>query len=118
MTAADPDWKPVDVAAAFTGLRFLPWWLGVATNSAAPKLEIGREAIRYRVLRKSEKPFQDIVLLEVRTMPGTVNLCFDFHDSVFTFAANVRTLDEATRALRLLGGRIPLGERAQALLIG
>ena len=31
------EWTVVRVAAAFSGLRFLPWWLGTASNSAHHK---------------------------------------------------------------------------------
>ncbi len=111
-------WTKIAVAAAFTGVRFLPWWLAIATNDAAPKLEIGPGAIRYRVLRTRERKFDEIASVEFRTLPGTVNICFAFKDRALTFTANVRTLEEASRALKLLQGQVPFGERARNCAIG
>jgi len=110
------EWTAIRVAAAFSGLRFLPWWLGTASNSANPVLEIGPRGIRYRVLRLRQVGFEDIEEVDLRTAWRTVNLCFGFRDRMATFAANVRHGDEAIRALALLQGRVPFSDRARRLL--
>jgi hypothetical protein len=109
-------WVSIKVAAAFGGLRFLPWWLATGTNSANPALEIGPRGIRYRLLRQHEAEFDRIEQVDVRTAWRTVNLCFLFRDATGTFSANVRHAEEAARALRLLRGRAPLTGRAQRIL--
>lgn len=111
-------WEPIKVAAAFTGLRFLPWWWGVASNNAGPSLEIGPDSIRYEVIAHNERPFEAIERVDVRTAWRTVNLCFRFRGALSTFSANVRTIDEATRALRLLPDGIPLSNRARQIRSG
>lgn len=118
MTAPPETWEPIKVAAAFTGLRFLPWWWGVASNNASPSLEIGPDGIRYMVIARGEQPFDAIEQVDVRTAWRTVNLCFRFHGGLTTFSANVRTLEGATLALRLLPDRVPLGDRARELRSG
>lgn len=119
MRAPDGEtWQPVTVAAAFTGLRFLPWWLGIASNNANPRLEMGERGIRYRVIASSEQAFPAIEQVDVRTAWRTVNLCFRFKGAIRTFSANVRTPEEATRALAMLPDSVPLSERARALRTG
>lgn len=112
------DWTAIKVAAAFGGLRFLPWWWGVSSNNANPSLEIGPGRIRYRVIAKRERLLSEIESVDVRTAWRTVNLCFRFREGLSTFSANVRQIDEAARALRLLQGKVPLGERAQRIALG
>ena len=107
------EWAAIPVAAAFSGLRFLPWWLGTASNSANPVLEIGPDRIRYRVLRLREVGFDRIEEVDLRTAWRTVNLCFRFCAATATFSANVRHLDEAARALALIEGRVPFSRRAR-----
>lgn len=109
----DGTWTPITVAAAFTGLRFLPWWLGVASNNANPSLEIGAHGIRYKVIARAERTFDQIEQVDFRTAWRTVNLCFRFRGGLTTFSANVRKLDEAVRALSLLPDRVPLSDRAR-----
>jgi len=110
--------SPIKVAAAFTGLRFLPWWWGISSNNANPMLEIGGDGIRYKVIARNERRFDEIEQVDVKTAWRTVNLCFRFKGAVTTFSANVRELDEAARALKLLPEHVPLGERARELRPG
>lgn len=109
---------PIQVAAAFSGLTFLPWWLGFASNNANPLLEIGPAGLRYRVLGTAERGFEAIERVDVRTAWRTVNLCFRFKASAVTFSANVRTREEATRGLRLLPDSVPLTDRARRVRDG
>lgn len=111
-------WTPVSVAAAFTGLRFLPWWLGIASNNANPSLEIGPQGIRYRVIARSERAFDNIEQVDVKTAWRTVNLCFRFKGAMTTFSANVQTIEEAIRTLRLLPDQVPLTDRASQIRNG
>jgi len=108
-------WTPITVAAAFTGLRFLPWWWGISSNNANPMLEIGGDGIRYKVIARNERRFDEIEQGDVRTAWRTVNLCFRFKGAMTTFSANVRTIEEASRALRLLPDHVPLTDRARQL---
>lgn len=116
--AGDGEWTRIRVAAAFGGLKFLPWWWGTSTNNANPSLEIGPDGIRYRVIVKRERHFSEIESVDVRTAWRTVNLYFRFREGPGTFSANVREQAEAGRALRLLQGKVRLGERARKILLG
>ena len=109
-------WVPIEVVAAFGGLRFLPWWWGTSSNNANPLLEIGSEGIRYRALVLHQVEYARIERVDVRTAWRTVNLCFRFQGAIGTFSANVRYIEEAVRALQLLDGRTPLSGRAQQIL--
>lgn len=104
----------VPVLATFTGVRGLPWWYGVALNNATPLLLIETNGIRYRVIRHQRRTFEEIACVDVRQAPGTVNLDFTFHGSMFTFAANVGTVQLAARVIALLPSSVPLSRRAQA----
>jgi hypothetical protein len=105
----------VPVLATFTGIRGLPWWYGVAMNNATPLLAIEQDGIRYRVVRQQQRSFDEIASVDVRQAPGTVNLDFTFHGSVFTFAANVGTERLAAHVIASLPSDVPLSSRAQAL---
>ena len=111
-------WTTIPVAAAFTGVRFLPWWLGIATNNARPLLAIGPNAVRYRVIVKQERPFSDIETIDVRTAWKTANLCLFFRGSAFTFMANLRTVDACAQALALFPPDLALTERAREVRAG
>lgn len=108
----------IPVLATFTGLRPLSPWIALAVNSLNPHLRIGPAGIDLRVLRRRLAPHEAVESVEVRTAPGTVNLCLTFRDSPFTFAANVGDEATAREALRRLPGFIPLGPKARALLDG
>jgi hypothetical protein len=110
------EWVPIEVAASFSGIRFLPWWYATSHNSANPLLEVGPAGIRYRAIILHEMPFARIEEVDLRTAWRTANLCFRFSQAVRTFSANVRYIEEARRALQLLNGSVPLGARAQAAL--
>ena len=110
--------SPIKVAAAFTGLRFLPWWWAISSNNANPMLEIGGDGIRYKVIARNERRFDEIEQVDVKTAWRTVNLCFRFKGMVTTFSANVRTLEEAARALRLLPDELPFSKSAQQIREG
>ena len=101
-----------------SGLRFLPWWWGISSNNANPSLEIGPQGICYRVIARTERPFDTIEQVDVKTAWRTVNLYFRFKGAMTTFSANVRKLEEARRALKLLPEHVPLGERARELRSG
>lgn len=105
----------IPVRATFTGLRSLPW-VALATNSLHPVLRIEARQLVYRVLRLQQRPFTDILQVDVREAPGTVNLVFEFHATRFTFIANVGSVARAAQALALLPPAVPLSERARALL--
>jgi hypothetical protein len=104
----------IPVLVTFTGLRGLPWWYAIATNNAKPLLVIEADGIRFRVVRQQRRLFSDIACLDVRQGPGTVNLDFAFHGSVFTFAANVGTMALAAHVIALLPADVPLSPRARA----
>jgi hypothetical protein len=94
----------------------LPWWYATSHNSANPVLEIGSSGVRYRAILLHEAPYTAIEEVDLRTAWRTVNLCFRFREALRTFSANVRCIEEAARALRLLNGRVLLSPRAQAAL--
>ena len=115
--AGDGEWTRIKVAAAFGGLSFLPWWWGTSTNNANPLFEIGANGIRYRVIAKRERRFSEIESVDVRTAWRTVSLYFRFREGLGTFSANVREAGEAARALRLLQGKVRLGEKARKIVL-
>jgi hypothetical protein len=104
----------VPVRATFTGVTGLPWWYAVAMNNATPLLVIEPDGIRFRVIRQQRRSFEEIACVDVRQAPGTVNLDFTFHGSIFTFAANVGTVQLAAHVIASLPSGVPLSPRALA----
>lgn len=45
----------------------MPWWFAVASNNANPSLIIFSSGIRYRMIRKNERRFDEIERVELRT---------------------------------------------------
>jgi hypothetical protein len=108
--------KAIPIIAAFTGVRWLPWWVAVASNNAAPSLVILPSGVRYRVIKLRERPFSDIERIDVRTAWATVNIELRFHDEALTLMANVGTEKLARATLELLPKSIALTPRAKAIL--
>ncbi len=105
----------ISVLATFIGVSGLPWWYAVALNNAAPLFVIEPDGIRFRVIRQRHRSFEEIACVDVRQAPGTVNLYFTFHGSMFTFAANVGTVQLAAHVIGSLPPGVPLSSRAQAV---
>ena len=105
----------IPVLVTFTGVRGLPWWYGIAMNNAAPLLVIEPDGIRFRVIRRQRRSFDEIECVDVRQAWRTVNLGFTFRGSIFTFAANVGTVALAEHIIASLASDVPLSSRAQAL---
>lgn len=105
----------VPVLVTYTGLRGLPWWYAIAMNNAKPLLVVESDGICFRVIRRQRRAFSGIACVDVRQGPGTVNLDFTFHGSVFTFAANVGSVALAAHVIALLPPGIPRSLRAQAV---
>ncbi|RIX84726.1 hypothetical protein [Acidovorax cavernicola] len=106
----------IPVMATFTGLRGLPW-IALATNSLNPVLRIESQQLVFRVLRQRQRPFADIREVDVREAYGTFNLIFEFHDTRWTFAANVGTTARGAQVLSLLPQGVPLSARAREVLV-
>ena len=102
------------VAAAFTGVRGMPWWYAVAVNNAAPLLVIYPDAVLCRVIRRKRRPFSAIESIDVNTGPATVNVRLQFRGERLTFSANVRTRDAARAVLMLLPVE-PMTDKARAI---
>lgn len=105
----------VPLVAAFTGVRALPW-LALAHNNLNPMLVIGPAGIAFRVLRRSERSFEAIDAVELRTFGATVVLSFSFRGSVLTFDASVGSEELAVAVLARLDGRVRLAPNAAALI--
>jgi hypothetical protein len=110
--------KVVPVIAAFAGVRGLPWWFALASNNANPSLVIFASGIRYRMIRRHERRFDEIARVEVRTAWKTVNIEMRFHGELMTFAVNVGTNAAAGAALALFPPTIDMSDRAKAMLSG
>lgn len=112
---ADGGWN-VPLAAAFSGLRGVPW-IATTQSNIAPLLVLHEKDFEYRVVRLQRRPYSDIALVDIRTTIGTVNLVLEFNDSARDFSGNTASLENATKALALFeqkGCRLTV--RAQALV--
>lgn len=110
--------KTIPVMAAFAGVKGLPWWLAVASNNANPSLVILSSGIRYRMIRKQERRFDEIERIEIRTAWKTVNIELHFRGELLTFAVNVGTLAAAQAALALFPATVAMSDRAKSVLAG
>ena len=110
--------KTIPVMAAFAGVKGMPWWFAIASNNANPSLVIFSSGIRYRMIKKRERRFEEIERIEVRTAWKTVNIEMHFRGEMLTFAVNVGTLPAAQAALVLFPATVPMSDRARAVLAG
>jgi hypothetical protein len=108
----------IPILAAFAGIKGLPWWFAIASNNATPSLVVFSSGIRYRMIRKHERHFDEIERIEVRTAWKTVNIEMHFRGELLTFAVNVGTLAAAQAALTLFPATIALSDRARSVLAG
>lgn len=116
--SAEEGGKTIPVMAAFAGVKGLPWWLAVASNNANPSLVILSSGIRYRMIRKQERRFDEIERIEIRTAWKTVNIEMHFSGELLTFAVNVVTLAAAQAALALFPATVAMSDRAKSVLAG
>lgn len=105
----------IPVLVTFTGVRGMPWWYAVAMNNAKPLLAVDAGGMCFRVVFRQRRSFDEVACVDVRQAPGTVNLDFTFHGSLFTFAANVGTTALAAHVIAMLPPGVPLSSRARAL---
>lgn len=105
----------VPAFATFTGLRVLPACIALASSNLSPSIRFDEQGIAYRVILRRRAAYSTIAEVEIRTGPGTVNVCFAFHDTPFTFSANVGEEAVALKVLRLLPQSIPRGPTAHML---
>jgi hypothetical protein len=110
--------RVLPVNAAFAGVRGLPWWFALASNNANPSRVIFASGIRYRMIRKYERQFDEIARIEVRTAWKTMNIEMQFRGELLTFAVNVGTNAAAGAALALFPPTIDMSDRAKAILSG
>lgn len=108
----------VPVLAAFAGVKGMPWWFAVASNNANPSLIIFSSGIRYRMIRKNERRFDEIERVELRTAWKTVNIEMHFRGERLTFAVNVGTTAAARAALALFPATVVLSDQAKSVLAG
>jgi hypothetical protein len=108
----------VPVVAAFAGVKGMPWWFAVASNNANPSLVIFSSGIRYRMIRKNERRFDEIERVELRTTWKTVNIEMHFRGELLTFAVNVGTRAAARAALALFPATVAMSDQARSALAG
>ena len=105
----------VPAFAVFTGLRMLSPWIALASSNLSPSISFDGQCMAYRVIVRRRAAYSTIAEVEVQTGPGTVNVCFTFQDTPFTFSANVGEEAGALKVLRLLPPSVPRGPKARAL---
>ena len=105
----------IPVFATFTGLKGLSPWIAIASNNLNPLLRFGPLGMEFKVIWKRAVEYANIASVEVRTGPGTVNLCFVFNDSPFTFSANVGDEASAGEILPRLPQSVSRGPLAKRL---
>lgn len=96
----------------------MPWWFAVASNNANPSLIIFSSGIRYRMIRKNERRFDEIERVELRTAWKTVNIEMHFRGGRLTFAVNVGTTAAARAALALFPATVVMSDQAKSVLAG
>jgi hypothetical protein len=108
----------VPVLAAFAGVKGMPWWFAVASNNANPSLVIFSSGIRYRMIRKNERRFDEIERVELRAAWKTVNIEMHFRGERLTFAVNVGTTAAARAVLALFPDTVVMSDQAKSVLAG
>ncbi|CAM5440588.1 hypothetical protein MAUB1S_07439 [Mycolicibacterium aubagnense] len=105
----------IPLVAAFGGWKGIPW-LAATSSDIAPRLRLGPDRLEYRVIRLQSRRYSDVSRVDVRTAIGTVNIVIDFRGSWRNFAGNAANLENAAKAIEILGRKgCPLSERAEQL---
>jgi hypothetical protein len=119
LTIPDPlpaDGFPVPLRASFLVFRRVPL-LGVASNSAAPKLVLYLDHLAYRVLGSRRKAYAEIETVGALQGFGTQNVLLVWKGSLLAFSGNLGRADALVEVLRFFQRRrLPLSDRAKALL--
>jgi hypothetical protein len=107
----------VKLKAAFGGVSWLPWWMGFSRSNLAPLLDLGDDRVAIRVIKRSERFYEEIARVDFHRSIGTRNIRLLFKDSIGTFTGNVVSDEEAKAALaRLRDKGCALSDRARAYL--
>lgn len=99
----------VPVRATFTGVAGVPFWT-LAHNSLFPLFKLFNDEMEFRVIFKQRRAYTSIKSVHVFWMLLTNNVQITWHDSSFTFVANVTNQDDLVQVVRFL-------ERKQAPLL-
>jgi hypothetical protein len=106
----------IPLVAAFGGWTFIPW-IASSSSSIAPLLVLHENDLEYRVIRTKRRAYAEVSSVDLRTAIGTVNIVFEFRNSMRTFAANTASRQNAAEALAILQDKgCLLTERARSLL--
>jgi hypothetical protein len=78
----------VPLRASFVVFKRLPL-LDVATNNAAPRLELFEDRIELRVITRQMRRYEDLEYVDALQTLGTQNIILCWRRRFFAFAANV-----------------------------
>jgi hypothetical protein len=105
----------VPLRASFLVFNRLPL-LGVATNNAAPRLDLFEDRIELRVITRQIRRYEDLEYVDALQTLGTQNIILCWRRRFFAFAANVGVEHSLVELLRFFQHRgIDLTERARSI---
>ena len=87
--------------------------LGVATNTAAPRLVLFQDRIEFRVITRQRHRYEDLESIDARQTLGTQNIVLFWRRGLFAFSANLDTEESLIVLIKCFRDR---GIKAQHLL--
>lgn len=110
------DGLAIPLRASFSVFKNFPLF-GVATNNAAPKLILLKDAVAFRVITTQHRSYEEIESVDALQTFGTQNLILRWRGSFFAFSANLGKEEPLIALLRFFRDRgSTLTDRAQKLL--
>jgi hypothetical protein len=106
----------IPVRASFLVFKKFPI-LGVATNNAAPRLELFNDRMQLRVITRQIRRYEDLDYVDARQTLGTQNVVLCWRRSFFAFAANIGAEEPLIELLRFFQRRgVALADRARGIV--
>jgi hypothetical protein len=106
----------IPLRASFLVFKTFPL-LGVATNTASPRLDLFNDRVEFRVIRRQIRHYADLEYIDARQTLGTQNIILCWRGRSFAFAANLGAEEPLVELLRFFQRRaIALTERARSIV--
>lgn len=106
----------IPLRASFLVFKKFPL-LGAATNNAAPRLDLFKDRVEFRVITRQIRQYEDLEYIDALQTLGTQNVILCWRRRFFAFAANLGAEEPLVELLRFFQRRgIELTERARSIV--
>ena len=106
----------IPLRASFLVFKKFPLF-GVATNNAAPRLDLFKDRIEFRVITSQIRQYEDLESVDARQTFGTQNIVLRWRRGALAFCANLGAEKPLIEVLEFFQRRgIGLTERASSIV--